>query len=289
MGYMDCGFEERRFDEILASKQKQIAQNNEWKPLARAGEIGKDLVQLLREIGAIVPEKHEQKTIARLLSSESDIAFFSVVCPDYSTEEEKGVVRYTFDSLGEGVGVVANRALEVHLRLAKFFTERHTMVRNISFVLAMADQEANDQNCQRVKLDRQEFLARLRRSQELLENQASKLGIKIETPFLTEMDPTHWETSQQEAKKLLGQVSPGLLGSVRRARQPLYERWTGQLLKEEQAMAMLLVQVEEYIAVGRYLSSPNGVIIGLDPPVMANFIRHGANGTPVIYFKRPDY
>ena len=51
---------------------------------------------------------------------------------------------------------------------------------------------------------------------------------------------------------------------------------------------MFMAQIKDYVAVGDYVES-DSVIIGLDAPVMAPFVRHGAAATPVIYFKRPDY
>ncbi|MBI4087732.1 MAG: hypothetical protein HY434_02800 [Candidatus Liptonbacteria bacterium] len=272
----------------IVAERRIAAEDVQWKFLAKAGVVGGGLTKLLRELGAIAPGKYEQKTIARLLGAGKNISFLSVVCPDYATREEKGTMRYTFDSLGEGVGVVAGRALEVHARLAKFFAEHEASAR-VSFTLAMADQEASEENCGRVGIDRDEFTRRLRKSQEALGDQAKSLGVTLETPLLSEIDPPRWETARREAKEMLGRVSPGLLESARRVRHLFYDRWAGRRLENSEAMAMLLTQVEEYIAVGRYLAEDGRVILGLDAPVMAPFVRHGASGTPVIYFERPEY
>ena len=274
--------------EFLA-KRKERTQAEQWRYLAyHGGEVGNNLVQLMQEMEAIPPGKSEQKTIARLLRNEVEIVFCSVICPDYSTERQGDEIRYTFNSLGDGIGIVTSRALEVHVSLAQFFANQGTN-NQPRFTLAMADQEANDSNCLRVGLGREEFLKRLRESQKALADQAQHRGVTIETPFLTELDRDRWETSKLEAKHLVDKVPRGLLSFALRVRRKLYERWAGRILNEDAAMTMLLVQVEEYIAVGRYLSSANRIIVGLDPPIMANFVRHGAGQTPVIYFKRPDY
>lgn len=274
--------------ERIAAERRIAAEDVMWKFLAKAGVMEEKLTKLLRELGAIAPGKYEQKTIARLLGTGGSISFLSVVCPDYATREEKGTMCYTFDSLGEEVGVVAGRALEVHARLAKFFAEQG-IVERVGFILAMADQEASEENCKRIGIDREEFTRRLRKSQEALGNRAESLGVAAKTPFLTEINPRSWESSRQEAREMLGKMSPGLLESVRRGRHLFYERWAGRRLENSEAMAMLKAQAEEYIAVGRYLAEDGRVIIGLDAPVMAPFVRHGANGTPVIYFERPAY
>lgn len=275
------------FAELLARRRTR-EENKIWQTLIRAGDVGNGLAQLFRETGAIAPNKLEQRTISRFLTENTALNFLSIVCPDYATRKDGDTVRYTFDSLGNGVGVVASRAFDVFTRLSRFFAGKDPN-RNASFILAIADQEANEENCKRVGVGREEFLARLRNSQRALADQATAAGIQIATPLLTEIDPIRWKSSQERTEGLIGTLPKNLLLAARRERYSFYERWAGRCLRSEEAEAMFMAQIKDYVAVGDYVASDNRVIIGLDAPVMAPFVRHGAAATPVIYFKRPDY
>src|SRR3989338_1369158 len=126
-------------------------------------ENGNALSQVLKDMSALC-SRAELGPVGRWLEAINrgeEVRVVSIICPDYATrwvESEQRTV-YTFDGLGSGIGLVAKRALEAHQALWRFLANLGKPAR---FVLAIADQEANESNCARVGVDRAEFLARLR-------------------------------------------------------------------------------------------------------------------------------
>ena len=219
----------------------------------------------------------------------------SIICPDYATrwvESEQRTV-YTFDGLGSGIGLVAKRALEAHQALWRFLTDLGKPAR---FVLAIADQEANEANCARVGVDRAEFLARLRLSQSALAQAAPK-GMVLETPFLSELlDPAKWESALAAGRKITDRVRQGEYAVAMRralgARRHFYCKWAGRELSTVELQEMILGQVPEYIALGAYFmrEAPNTFMLGADSPDMGSFVRAAARSTlPLLYLDRASY
>lgn len=218
----------------------------------------------------------------------------SVVCPDYATESDshRGRIVYTFDGLGEGVGLVAARALEAYKTLWDFFRKRLSTVR---FIIAMADQEAESKvNCNRVGLSRAEFIARMRKSQQALAELAPT-DIQLETPFLTEIHPQEWTEAMENARLLLNDTAAVREKDIRRAvseRRRLYHRWAGRILNEEELRRAVLSQVPEYAAVGSYLQRvlPDVFVLGADDPATGPFVKLLTGPTlPLLYLERPRY
>lgn len=221
-------------------------------------------------------------------------AVISAVCPDYATKVEPSTGRtvYTFDGLGEGVGLVASRAFEAQERLWHFFRERCPGVR---FIIAIADQEADsEENCRRVGLSRDDFLERIRTSQRALEAMAPK-EMSLETPFLTEINPRKWSEAKESARSLA--TNPAVAGKrdIRRVtskRRRFYCRWAGKQLDREELQRMALSQVPEYAAIGIYLKSilSNPLILAADSPVMAPFVTLLTGpALPILYLDKPSY
>ena len=142
------------FAELLARRRTR-EENKIWQTLIRAGDVGNGLAQLFRETGAIAPNKLEQRTISRFLTENTALNFLSIVCPDYATRKDGDTVRYTFDSLGNGVGVVASRAFDVFTRLSRFFAGKDPRAQRELYPCDTRDQEANEENCKRVGVGRE--------------------------------------------------------------------------------------------------------------------------------------
>lgn len=219
----------------------------------------------------------------------------SVVCPDYATGADPCTGRrvYTFDALGDGIGLVAERALKAQGVLWNFFRERCPHTR---FIIAMADQEADsEENCKRVGLSRTEFLARIRKSQRALADAAPK-EMQLETPFLTEINPALWNKSSENARGL--SKSPDAIPEkdvqrVINERRHFYRRWAGnKWLTENELRSMVLSQAPEYAAVGAYLYTAisDALIVAADSRVMAPFMRLlSGPSLPLLYLDKPSY
>lgn len=273
----------------LMERQRLQALDEQWRTLLR-DPIGRDMANIMRKMKAIPPSKQEQKAILRRLHGSQNgipLEIVSIVCPDYATQSVGGVAKYTFDGLGDGIGLVAERALEVHLRMHEFSQKKGLL---FNFVIAIADQEADDNTTlRRVNLTKDEFVSQMRKSQESLRVAALVRGVNIRTPFLTEIAPDKWIISREEAKATMKALPENHHKDVVRKRWKLYEKWEGRPLSDAEALDRAIGDVEGYIAVGKYLSAENRLILGLDSPIMATSMRHGTDGTPVAYFERDSY
>ena len=231
------------------------------------------------------------------------VTVVSVVCPDYATREENGRRIYDFNNLNQKVGLVAETALREHGKLHQTYVVREWSW-NIGHALVMADQEANEANCARVKLTRDEFIACMRQSQKKLGKALVNNKVTNHTtPFLTELNTAEWEKTASVGEEWLSRARAEFVsrlnGDITRAvktviqhRRDFYERWAGWHLDEIEVTNMAFAQATEYVRVGAYLAKimPNPFILGADAPCMAPFMRAGAGpSVPVLYLERADY
>lgn len=219
------------------------------------------------------------------------------VCPDYATRETGDSARpvaYTFDGLNRGIGHVARRALDALPTLWECF--RAQGAGHVQFVVAMADCEADvAENCRRVGVSRDEFLVRLRESQQAFAASCPP-SMSVATPLLTELDRAAWDDLLARARVAVAarQYGPlGLteddLGIITRARRSLYERWYGGTVD---ARAVLDGQVPEYLAAGDLLRQcfPNALMLGTDAITMSPFAQGlGTVIQPVLYLRGVEY
>lgn len=219
------------------------------------------------------------------------------VCPDYATRETDDPMRpvaYTFDGLLSGIGHVARRALGALPTLWECF--RMSGAGHVQFVVAMADCESDvAENCRRVGVSRDEFLVRLRESQQAFAA-ACPPGMSVATPLLTELDRATWDDLLARARAAVAarQYGPlGLteddIGIITRARRSLYERWYGGVVD---ARAVLDGQVPEYLAAGDLLRQcfPNALMLGTDAITMSPFAQGlGTEIQPVLYLRGVEY
>ncbi|MBI4434481.1 hypothetical protein HY635_01525 [Candidatus Uhrbacteria bacterium] len=261
---------------------------------------GATLVRALVDLGIAYPPLQVVDAVRawweRVLAGEPATVVVAV-CPDYSTRETgdpERPVAYTFDGLNGGIGHVARRALGALPKLWECF--RANGAGHVQFVVAMADCEADvAENCRRVGVRREEFLQRLRESQQAFAA-ACPPGMPVATPLLTELDRAAWDDllAQARAAVAVRKYGPlGLteddLGIIARARRSLYERWYGGTVD---ARAVLDGQVPEYLAAGDLLRQcfPNALMLGTDAVPMAPFAQGlGTTIQPVLYLRGVEY
>ncbi|MDP3962553.1 MAG: hypothetical protein Q8Q03_01670 [bacterium] len=276
-------------DDVCEKPKK--TQPDLWRMVRTFSPLAGKFVDRLTELDAILPNGKELRMIRdqlEKLQSGEPITITSVICPDYLVSNEGGTLRYTFQGLGDGIGLVTRRAMDVHVRLKQFFAREG--VSGVRSELIMASQEATEENCQRMKTDQAEFIARLKRSQLALADEARKLGVEVSTPLLTEMDSDSWNRAKSDAEVFIRDITNGQINSVRISRLGLIQQWAGRLLSSDEITKMIIAQGTEYIAVGKFLAHPGRLILGLDSPVMEVFLRRGTRDvTPVVYFRRPSY
>lgn len=259
--------------------------------LLALGKAGQDFVQLMLDLPAVVPPKEVNRAITgwlrRAIGGEPSTVFVGV-CPDYAVDEQG---RYTFEALGNDVGVVARRALIAFPLIWKFASKYRI---NLKFVAGIGDFEADSEEVlSRVKAGKQEFLSRLRQSQE-----AFRVGcgdMPVEVPFATEIGD--WYQTLEQARQAVKRgewsgafpLSETDIDQICEARRSLYERWYGT---GTDARQILERQVPEYMAMAKIAEEafPNTLILGSDAACMAIF-DHGLSDhiRPVVYMRSKAY
>lgn len=243
-----------------------------WKPLFKLGPAGKELGIMLQRLcytpPAVVVEAIAKWLEKALAGVESVV--FSPVCPDWAINSV--TQRYTFDGLGEGVGLVAVRILAVTPEFANYCQKWGL---NIRFVFAIGDFEATSESCTRLGISHEEFLRRLSQSQEALRLEMPGF-VPLETPFITTLG--NWGALLTSAGNLINasNFSGPLKWSVRKlhqiaeARRSLYERWHG---KSVDVVRLTVEQGREYGVIGKMVVNrfPNPLVLAGDQAAMAAF------------------
>ena len=263
------------------------------KPLLR-DEHGSEFAQCLIDIGIAYPPLQIMEKIAdwyyRALEGEESTVV-TPLCPDYETVETEDPSRpvvYTFNGLGSDVGFVAQRALHFIPQLWSFFKEKGI---KINFVAPIGDFEATEETCQRMGVSKEEFISRLRKSQEAFRSNLN--GVPLQAPLVTEIDPQLWEVAMREAREAVERGDYGALKlseadieRIAQSRMSLYRRWYGD---GACCTEILKRQAPEYMAMGKMSEKfPNPFIFGADHMVMYPFV-HMERILPALCLRNANY
>lgn len=252
------------------------------KKLLASGSAGKLLARWI-DAHCVLPERDVVPAIvewlARAAAGEPSHVM-TVVCPDYAVDAQG---RYTFQQLNGGIGLVAQRALQL---LPEFWQMLRECGIDTRMIVAIGDDEADDERIRAgVSETRESFRAKMRASQQALAQQFPK-HIPVETPFMTEMNPALWQESLRKANELAqSRFFYGPLrisGRKRRqhmeSRASLYRRWYGLRADVPQLFAH---QAASYMASGQLVASTsNCLYIGCDSPAMT-MCMHGLSESPL--------
>lgn len=274
------------FDAFDRATQKRV------QPLCDVGKVGEAFARMLVSLPISFPPPEVMQAAAawlkRAMAGEPS-TIFSGVCPDYEVDAEG---RYTFNALNDGVGIVAKKVQRA-LPTVWGFMREHGL--NVNFVVAIGDFEADSEEVlQRVKLTRDEFRARLSRSQE-----AFRAGLHpempLQTPFAGDVGDWYATIDAARAEVASGKLSGPYkledrdLAQIVKARTSLYERWYGEGIDAE---AILRRQIPEYSAMGTIAERAyqNVLVLGGDATVMGIFWQGlAAQIRPVIYLRNVEY
>lgn len=262
--------------------------------------FGDEFIAALLGLPAMVPPRKIMRKINALLkhgSNGGQITIFCPVCPDYATQatgDPQRPFEYTFNGLGEGIGLVAQRILKAIIPLAEFFLANDI---NAKFVVSIGDFEVMSQaTLDRVGLDREEFIRRVRMSQRAFAA-ACPNWIQLETPLMmTDLFAQTWEPALEKARAAVARhdfgalkVTPSDFEKMCAARRPLYQRWYGN---DVDAHKVFLEQIPEYMATGYLVEKnfENVLILGADSVAMATFLQ-GLTTIPraVVYLRSANY
>ena len=253
----------------------------------------RDFERVLKDLSFYLPSDDYIAAVSGVLLrglAGEEITLISPVCPDYGYVPHKGRFRYTFDQLGDGIGLVAGRIVNALPPL------RETLLRHgirCRTVIAAGDFEGLDEaTVARVKETRASFLAKVRCSQEKV---MAALGFDATSVFIAELagGEAAWrELTTRAYRSLAGDDLDALmstqidLDSILDTRMPLYQAWHGNRSRTDLA-DVLLMQCAEYAAMGAlfHRSFTNPLVIGGDHCRMMPFYwLH--QPIPVLYLRR---
>lgn len=264
-----------------------------------AAELGELLFRLKMEFPIPSIQQLLAPVLERGLNGEK-IWITGAFCPDYGYEETGDPnlpYRYTFDQLGEGVGLVARQFARVVPQLSEFFTARNI---DHEFILGIGDFEADSQETlERVGVTKDEFHRRcevsLQAFQELVGN---------DYPITLEMcaknrGEERFRRYQQRATEqmlagnwgMMSQVYPnanGIIDEIVRDNGTFYKRWYGDSIDDAQIRQRVLEQGGEYSSLALMDVEDYGsnvILLSGDRPKMHTFDQLFVN-VPVLAVKR---
>lgn len=257
---------------------------------ATLGEVmGLELAELLFNTKMLIPPP----TIARLLArvvhaglAGGRITLVGAFCPDYAYEATGNPLvpyRYTFDGVGEGVGLVAQQFVRI-VPVLSAFLQAHGI--NHQVVLSIGDFEADSAAVlQRVGLDRTEFVRRCQASLDAFAQQvAPNVPLELEL-FSQRRGAGRFRQLASCAKNamLAGNFGamPALypdlddvISGIPEQYGTFYERWYGRDMPADEVREIVLAQGSEYAALARmYVEDfgPLTIMLAGDRPEMHRF------------------
>ena len=229
------------------------------------------------------------ETLVKGLAGET-VTLVSPVCPDYGYENRNGRLRYTFDYLGEGIGLVAKRVVKT-LPDLQAVLKKHGIDARIA--IGAGDFEGFDASTlNRLKETREGFARKLLISQQKI---LDILGPQTESIMIAGAagGEAQWHAMTADAEQRLANRDNGCIvesdldyAAIFNARLPLYQAWH-QHRSNEELMQILYAQGAEYAAIGQVFARQwrNPIVIGADHNRMQPFYWLYST-LPVLYLTR---
>ena len=222
------------------------------------------------------------------------LSILSPVCPDYSAAAgESRKFRFTFDSVGTGAGLACLRLFQSLTALHKLFVNTLELPQIEHHVLVGDFEAFSAQNCERVGLQTEDFVKRLRTSCETISMQSPE---PVTVGLLTDVigGRPNWERKYADMKQRFDTEEFGpmegntLFRDIADARKQLYRRWYNAPDAPDRFFEGLVVaQGIEYSTMGKVIAETfvNPLVLGADHHRMAPFYNFAAD-LPVIYLDR---
>ncbi len=274
-------------------------------PLRRALDdvTGLKLGELLFRLQMILPDARTAPLIGEVLKrgmAGEEVILTGAFCPDYGYEPTGNPAlpwRYTFDTLGEGVGLVAQQFARVIPPLSRFLTGlgvRHKIV------LGIGDFEADSQKIlDRVGLNYEQFVTRCKRS---LEAFGVLMGPDLPVTLeLSDADRCKGRLRPYAREATAAMVNGNfgcmpevfddpdeLVDQIVRDNGTFYKRWYRPDITDAEIREIVLAQGGEYAALSRIDREDFGsnvIIISGDRPMMHAFDNYH-DVMPVLCVKR---
>ena len=206
------------------------------------------------------------------------------VCPDYSyIYTTNGKYRYTFESIGNNIGLVAKKAIENILLINDLSKDLRLNNLKIKSIILIGDFEANQNNLKALNQTKEDFLEKVNQSRKAIESQTG-----IETHCFTSLckDIEGWENqisylkynyclnSYDDLKKVFPRINHdrNLL-----SRLPLYKKW---FTERKDFKEIFFDQVIEYFLMSKLIYSKfnsNTAILASDHKAMREYYSFDPN------------
>lgn len=217
---------------------------------------------------------------------------FSIVipiCPDYSHIRvgPGDRYKYTFTSLGDGIGVVARHAISI-VHLVCEFLSKHKISAHITLISGDFEALSRD-NCFRLGITKREFMDRVKGSSKKIGEELTYNNVKsrVFSDYLNLEN--EWLSLCRKYKDIIRQREGDerdQYKDILSSRRPMYENWYPKL-SDNDYMDLLLSQGSEYAAMGEIFNKnfDRPIVIGVDHFVMREFYL-ASTAMPVIYTKK---
>lgn len=267
----------------------------------RASGVDARVLALCRDVfereGVVRPPEEKLMRLWEWLAKGREgqrLTIISPVCPDYAaTKIDERRYRFTFDSLGGGVGLAAQRLFESLPALRSLFAEI-IGTDPITHYMCVGDFEGfSAENVQRVGLDAQGFTRRLEESCAQI---AAQSPTTVQTSLFCSLcggeEGWRHEYAQMRSRIDAGefdeQLRSGDLRDIARARKPLYQRWYPGHTDDSFFEELVLKQGIEYAVMGKIIEErcENPLVLGADHHRMGYFFYSLAANIPVLYLSR---
>ncbi len=192
-------------------------------------------------------------------NKDNDLHIIGPVCPDYSYVNTKdGRYRYTFESIGNGIGLVAKKAIINFSILDRLSKDLVANGLNLKFKILIGDFEANEKNLEALNESKSSFLKKVSLSRDTIEQTT---GIKTDLFTSLSLGLEGWQTQIEQIKLMynlkefidLERLFPDIKHEKRLiSRLPLYKKWFGNSANFKQ---IFLNQTLEYILMGSLISN----------------------------------
>ena len=269
--------------------KKKIVFLNDFKQILKSCNFKKPSLKSLESFANLVHKiKRNNKTLH----------IFTPACPDYSTVYEGKMYRYTFDNIGNNIGLVAERLKKDIVKIHNFFHNHNIKFKHI---ISVGDFEAfSKTNQKRLKLSEKEYLKKINvNQQEIIKNFKYKNCSldKVFTDYFS--GKSQWQRLINKYTKILKDEEYGnsdlnrqKFEQILRSRIPLYRKWYGDIGMGGYSK-ILINQAAEYASMGHLISKKyaNVIILGADHFKMSPFYcigekKSATQSLPVFYLRK---
>jgi hypothetical protein len=266
-------------------------------------DLGIRFAKVLTDLQMLIPSEVMARKLLKVMDvcrSGQELIFAGAFCPDYGYVETGNPLvpyKYTFDTLGEGVGLVARQFARIIPELSLFFAELNIPHR---FVIGIGDFEADSQAVlERVGVGRHEFIRRCQCSLDAFKLlMPPEVLIELELFGAARGKGVFRQYALESTKRMLAgdfglmrTLHPDLAEVIARIPaqyRTFYERWYQKEMDDASLRKLVFEQGGEYASVARIYQQDFGdnvIFLAGDRPEMNRFNAFWAP-CPVLCAKR---